>query len=119
MESLHEECEVLKQREKVLMADMKKRGDAARQVVMTKDAEIHKLKLKLSGPATTSATAADSTPRSEPVSAPGSPTKGPVEGDVARVGEEEKKEQEDQAVAIADTPGPVPMPTPVRTSTAF
>lgn len=51
MENLHDECEELKQREKSLMVDMKKRGDAARQLVMSKDEEIHKLRLKLSGSA--------------------------------------------------------------------
>jgi hypothetical protein len=47
MEALHDECEELKQREKSLVADIKRRGDAARQLVMSKDAEIQKLKLKL------------------------------------------------------------------------
>ena len=48
LEKLTDECEHLKAREKSLMADIKKRGDAARQLVMAKDEEIHKLQSKLS-----------------------------------------------------------------------
>lgn len=32
------------------MSDIKKRGDAARQLIMAKDEEIHRLKSKLAGP---------------------------------------------------------------------
>ena len=39
-----EECERLKIREKNLTNDIKKRGDAARQLIMAKDDEIQKLK---------------------------------------------------------------------------
>jgi hypothetical protein len=48
LETVKDECEKLKAREKNLVADMKKRGDAARTLIISKDEEIHKLKSKLS-----------------------------------------------------------------------
>lgn len=47
MEELTDECDRLRVREKQLLADMKKRGDAARQMLLTKDAEIQAMRDKL------------------------------------------------------------------------
>ena len=49
IDDILEECDALKHREKNLISDIKKRGDAARQLIMAKDEEIHKLKSKLVG----------------------------------------------------------------------
>ena len=43
-ESLEEQLAEAKQREQKLVADMKKRGDAARQMMMEKDSQIQQLK---------------------------------------------------------------------------
>lgn len=59
-----DDCERLKQREKALTADIKKRSEAARQLVMAKDEEIHKLRQKLNGSNSTPGEIPSATPPS-------------------------------------------------------